>query len=83
MPKRTKQTKRRTTDARASDGLVNKAILNKSIIKLPSRAQISLLMAKLGKKGGKKGGKRRLETMTSIERSEIARKAAQARWNGR
>jgi len=39
-------------------------------------------MAELGRKGGKKGGKRRLETMTSRERIEIARKAAQARWKG-
>jgi hypothetical protein len=29
---------------------------------------------------GKKGGKARLQTMTEDERSEVARKAAQARW---
>jgi hypothetical protein len=49
---------------------------------LPTKAQISQLMSVLGKKGGKIGGKRRLETMTSTERSDIARKAAQARWKG-
>jgi hypothetical protein len=29
---------------------------------------------------GKKGGKARLQTMTEDERTEVARKAAQARW---
>lgn len=35
----------------------------------------------LGRKGGLKGGKARAERMTPEERSEAARKAAQARWN--
>lgn len=34
----------------------------------------------LGRKGGKKGGKARAERMTPEERSEAAKKAAQARW---
>ena len=34
----------------------------------------------LGRKGGKKGGKKRAENMTPEQRSEAARKAAQARW---
>jgi hypothetical protein len=34
----------------------------------------------LGRKGGLKGGKARAEKMTAKERSESARKAAQARW---
>ena len=33
-----------------------------------------------GRKGGQRGGKARAERMTAEERSEIARKAAQARW---
>lgn len=48
---------------------------------LPTKAQISRLMAQLGKKGGKIGGKRRLETMTSAERRAVAIKAAKARWD--
>lgn len=36
--------------------------------------------AALGRKGGLKGGKARAEKLTSEERSKIARKAAQARW---
>ena len=35
----------------------------------------------LGRKGGLKGGKARAANMTAEERSEAARKAAQARWN--
>lgn len=34
----------------------------------------------LGRRGGLKGGKARAEGMTAEQRSESARKAAQARW---
>lgn len=34
----------------------------------------------LGRRGGLIGGKKRAETLTAEKRSEIARKAAQARW---
>jgi hypothetical protein len=34
----------------------------------------------LGRKGGLKGGRARAEQMTPEQRSEAARKAAQARW---
>lgn len=37
----------------------------------------------LGRKGGLKGGKARAANMTSEERSEAARKAAEARWSKR
>jgi hypothetical protein len=45
-----------------------------------SDAQISRVMAAMGRKGGRIGGKRRLTTMTAQERKEVARKAAQTRW---
>ena len=35
----------------------------------------------LGRLGGKKGGKARAKKLTREQRSEIARKAALARWN--
>ena len=35
----------------------------------------------MGHKGGLKGGRARAEKLTPEQRSEIARKAAQARWN--
>ncbi len=37
----------------------------------------------LGRRGGLKGGKARAERMSAEERSEAARKAAQARWQSR
>jgi hypothetical protein len=45
-----------------------------------TKAQISQLMATMGRKGGKIGGKRRMETMTPAQRSQSAHWAAQARW---
>ena len=45
-----------------------------------TNAQISKVMAQIGRKGGKIGGKRRMETMTPEERSERALVAAKARW---
>ncbi len=35
----------------------------------------------LGRLGGQKGGKARAEKLTKEQRSEIAKKAAKARWN--
>jgi len=35
----------------------------------------------LGRKGGLKGGKARAKAMTSEQRSEVAKKAAKARWS--
>jgi hypothetical protein len=37
----------------------------------------------LGRKGGLKGGKARAEKLSPEERSEAARRAAQARWSAR
>ena len=34
----------------------------------------------LGRLGGKKGGKARAKKLTPVQRSDIARRAAQARW---
>ena len=36
----------------------------------------------LGRLGGKKGGPARAEKLSASRRSEIARRAAQARWHG-
>jgi hypothetical protein len=45
---------------------------------------ISKVMREMGRKGGKKGGKKgakmRAEALTPEQRSQIARKAAKARW---
>ena len=49
----------------------------------PSSADISRVMAALGRRGGHVGGKRRLETLTAERRSEIALQAARTRWGHR
>jgi hypothetical protein len=49
----------------------------------PTPAELSRVMAALGRKGGKVGGKRRMETMTAEQRKKIASKAAKARWKKR
>lgn len=46
-----------------------------------SRSLVSRVMAEMGRKGGKIGGKRKLVTLTPERRSDIARRAATARWN--
>jgi hypothetical protein len=45
-----------------------------------TQSDISRVMSELGRRGGKIGGKRRMDTMTQEQRSQIAYKAAQARW---
>jgi hypothetical protein len=40
----------------------------------------NLAAVTLGRLGGKKGGKARAQKLTPEQRSEIARKAAKARW---
>ena len=61
--------------------------LGKSIIDIATgNAQADLVddrdpaAVALGRKGGLKGGKARAESMTAKKRSEIAKKAAKARW---
>jgi hypothetical protein len=39
-------------------------------------------MAEIGSKGGRKGGKSRASTLSPARRTEIAKKAARARWKG-
>ena len=45
-----------------------------------SRSTVSQVMAAMGRKGGKIGGKRRMENLTSAERSALGRLAVQTRW---
>jgi hypothetical protein len=47
----------------------------------PSKSVISQVMAEMGRKGGKIGGKRRLVTLSTFRRTQIARQAARARWS--
>jgi hypothetical protein len=43
--------------------------------------QAKSIAAQLGRRGGLKGGKARAAALTPKKRSEIARKAAKARWH--
>jgi hypothetical protein len=40
------------------------------------------VMREMGRRGGQKGGKKRAKVLTPEKRSEIASKAAKARWAG-
>lgn len=48
-----------------------------------TRSEISKAAAALGRRGGLKGGKARAKALSPERRSEIAKKAAQARWERR
>jgi hypothetical protein len=76
MPKR----KGKLDDAQNALRVVEKAI-GAPLVETPSRSLISQVMSAMGTKGGKIGGKRRLITMTAEERSQVALKAARARWS--
>lgn len=42
---------------------------------------VSLYLATIGRKGGLKGGRARANSLSADKRSEIARRAAEARWS--
>lgn len=83
MPKRVKQKRRTNDENEIAFQLVQRATQEPE----PNQdttpavpASISEYMAKIGSKGGKIGGKRRLKTMTSEQRRNVAKKAAATRW---
>jgi hypothetical protein len=80
MPKRSSKPKR-SKDVNQNAFAVVKQITTAEPLVLPERSMLSQIMAEMGRKGGKKGGKRRMVTMTQEQRSQIALKAAKARWN--
>jgi hypothetical protein len=83
MPKRIKQKRRPSNVNQWAHVLVTESAQTEEdapTAPFPTKEQISILMATLGRKGGKIGGKRRMATMTAAARSKIARKASQARW---
>ena len=48
---------------------------------VPTADDIRRVMSALGKRGGQKGGKARAKKLSGTRRSEIAKKAALARWS--
>jgi hypothetical protein len=83
MPKRIKQEKRPTDVNQLAHFLGDASTQADSDTLPPTKEQVSMLMAEMGRKGGRIGGKRRLETMTAKERSAVASKAAKRRWSRR
>jgi len=80
MPRRIKQKRPTDVNELAHHLVALSTQESLDVVAPPTSAQISLVMAELGRKGGKIGGKRRLETMTAQERKKVAKKAANARW---
>jgi hypothetical protein len=85
MPKRVKQTKKRTPRQLPED--VNEraaALVALTTDTEPAPAistELRAYMAQLGRRGGKIGGKLRLVKMTQAARREVAIKGARARWD--
>ena len=47
---------------------------------IPQRSPVSEYLAQIGRKGGLKGGNARATKLSAKKRTQIARKAAEARW---
>jgi hypothetical protein len=71
---------REASPAKLPEQAMTRAILRAAIAQagaqLPNPAAVAL-----GRRGGLKGGKARAASLTPSQRSEIARKAAAARWD--
>lgn len=84
MPKRIRKPKRPTDVNQWAHALGNELTrTDEEPLPVPTKEQVSLIMAAMGRKGGKIGGKRRLETLTPERRRKIALEAAKARWRKR
>jgi hypothetical protein len=76
MPKRTSKTPKLNTIQNARRVFLESVEATETV----SLSIVSQVMSEMGRKGGRIGGKRRLETMTDLQRSRVAKKAAKARW---
>ena len=80
MQKRSSINKRRTDANQIAKSIVDMATGNpitQEPLALPEKNPAAVA---LGKLGGLKGGKARAEKLSAQERTDIAKKAAQARW---
>ena len=50
---------------------------------MAKKSTIGQYLAKIGRKGGKASGKARMTKLTPEQRTEVAKKAAAARWKGK
>ena len=79
MPKRLSKPKRPKDPSQWAHQIVREST-EENPPPVVTKAEVSRVMATMGRKGGKKGGKRRLVTMTPERRSEVATLAARTRW---
>jgi hypothetical protein len=81
MPKRASITRKREDANQAAFRVVRELTgdTDESAPRRPAKKKNPAAVA-LGKLGGSKGGKARAKKLTPEQRSEIARKAARARW---
>ena len=83
MPERSRKMKRpRDVNGLASD-IVAEATSDEPGESEPEKPEKNAAAVELGRRGGLKGGKARAKALTPEQRSEIARKAARARWSKR
>jgi len=87
MPKRTSKHKRKKKAAPKLDAnqlayrVVQESTEEEAVSPTDmTKAQISLLMKEMGRKGGKIGGKKRMEKMTAEQKSQFGLAAARSRW---
>jgi len=83
MPKRLSRGKRPKDINQLAYQLVRESTEPLPIQPEDHQAEISRIMSEMGTKGGKISGERRLINLTQEQRSQIALKAAQARWKRR
>lgn len=72
-----------TMPKRSSKAPSDVNVLAASIVEQATKAGKDPLAVELGRRGGLKGGKVRAKRLSKKRRSEIAKKAAQARWGKR
>jgi len=80
MPKRSSKKKRPRDVNQLAKVIVDEPTGDAAVEDTPSCDGKNPAAVALGRLGGKKGGKARAATLTKEQRSEIARKAARARW---
>lgn len=81
MPRRASKTPRKREDAVQAARRVVDAVIEKT--ERVVDPAVSAAASALSKLGASKGGEARAKSLTAKKRSEIAKKAAQARWKQR
>jgi len=76
-----RSSKKKTEDINIIAANIVKQTIDKSILKSSKSKEKNPNAVALGRLGGLKGGKARAEKLSAKRRKEIAKKAAEARWN--